>query len=258
MSWTSRAMRTRSSSTRRAATSSRVRSASSARCSVARTESRWAHTANPPSAEAAMSTRFCTYAQNHSAAEVPPYVAAASPKALATQAMAISTREHSTTIVNRATIGPKTASVEPWKVFCSPTNTTNVNTKTSQGDFLRATRGNVVSASAMKDEIAGTTASIPSMRRKVSSGRMRLAETMSCTAPKAKATIATATSIAQSRGVISLLCMSTPSMPPLCANPARRAIRHTGYPSKTRVEREGERSSPPSWWSTERVMRYHL
>ena len=121
-----------------------------------------------------MSTRFCTYAQNHSAAEVPPYVAAASPKALATQATAISTREHSTTMVNRATIGPKMASVEPWKVFCSPTNTTSVNTKTSQGDFLRATRGNVVSASAMKDEVAGTTASIPSMQRKVSSGRMRL------------------------------------------------------------------------------------
>ena len=46
---------------------------------------------------------------------------------------------------------------------------------------------------------------------------------------------ATATSIAQSRGVISLLCMSTLSISPLCANPARRAIRHTGYPSKFRV-----------------------
>ena len=235
MSWTSRAMRTRSSSTRRAATSSRVRSASSARCSVARTESRWAHTASPPSAETTMSTRFCTYTQNHSAAEVPPYDAAASPKALAAQATPISMREHSTTMVNRATIGPKTASIDPWKEFCNPTNATSVNTKTSQGDFLRATRGNVVSASAMKDDVAGTTASMPSMRRKASSGRMRLAETINCTAPKAKAASATATSTAQSRGPISRLCTSTLSMPPLCANPARRAIRHAGYPNKTRV-----------------------
>lgn len=102
-----------------------------------------------------MSTRFCTYTQNHSAAEVPPYVAAASPKALAAQATPISMREHSTTMVNRATIGPKTASMDPWKEFCNPTNATSVNTKTSQGDFLRATRGNVVSASAMKDDVAG-------------------------------------------------------------------------------------------------------
>ena len=157
-------------------------------------------------------------------------------------------REHSTTMVNRATIGPKTASIDPWKEFCNPTNATSVNTKTSQGDFLRATRGNVVSASAMKDDVAGTTASMPSMRRKASSGRMRLAETINCTAPKAKAASATATSTAQSRGPIFRLCISTLSMPPLCANPARRAIRHAGYPSKTRVEREDEMNNPEKLW----------
>ena len=60
-----------------------------------------------------------------------------------------------------------------------------------------------------------------------------------------EAATATATSIAQSRGAISLLCMSTLSMPPLCAIPARRAIRHTGYPSKTRVGITVRNEQPP-------------